>query len=120
MSECIVCEEKTEGDYTLCLACINKRNVVTIGIKSPSYYINKIITLGNHHNTIVVKCLWHKIEIVNRIIKPTLFYWGLEEIRRKSGEEKGKDRKLEVFYITFEMISPLKALKTDARRKGLF
>lgn len=121
MSECIVCGDKTEEGYNVCLSCVNKRNIVTIGNKHSSFYIFKIITLGGYHNQIIVKCLWHKLEVVNRIIKPILYYWGLEELRRTVKKEKANDGKeVESYYITFEMLPILKGLKTDAKRKNIF
>lgn len=120
MAECIICEEDAGEGYDLCFECKNKSNVITIGNKNHFYYISKVIEKGQYHNRIIIKLLWNKMEEFNRMIKPILFYWGLEEIRRNKRKEKGKrdGREMEVYYITMEMIPPLKALKTDARRKG--
>jgi hypothetical protein len=118
MNECIICNEEIKDNTTLCINCLDKHNVVIIGNKHPAFYLYKIVCMGEHHNSIVVQCLWDKIEIVNRIIRPILYYWGLQELRRYTKKENGKNREIQVYYIVFEMISPLKGLKTDAKRKG--
>lgn len=120
MSDCISCKEDAGEGYALCLQCRNTKNHVTIGNKHISIYINRIIELGMYHNVIIIKCLSNKLEEFNFIIKTKLFFWGLEEIRRKIIKEKPYEDKdeVEVFYIKMEMIPALRGLKTDAKRKG--
>lgn len=121
ISDCIVCEDDAGEGYNLCRNCRNKRNVVTIGDKGSSFYISKIMELGQYHDEIIMKTLRNKMDVAN-IIVMKMFVWGLEEtgkrtIRKEKRSEKEKE--MEVYYIRLEMIPALRGLKVDARRKNL-
>ncbi|MAG61803.1 hypothetical protein CMI43_03240 [Candidatus Pacearchaeota archaeon] len=122
MSECVFCEEEAGKRYDICLNCRDKKNEVIIGNKPIGYYIDKIIDKGTLFNEISIKCIEKNLHKFNFGIKPKLFFWGLEEVRRHKFKERGmRDGNiLEVYMIKMEMISVLKGLKTDAKRKGFF